>query len=95
MLLGMIASTRPAMDMQRLLKVGSGLASSPGQVIDPGSSLTSLSIPNPTEWTRLCGLISAYRLLDVIILMGRTAPRALNSVQRPLRRNEKVLPVRY
>ncbi len=92
----MTASTRPAMDMQRLLKVGPELASSPDQVIGPGSPLTSrLSTSNPKEWTRLCGLISAYRLLDVITLMDRTVPRALNSMRRPIRRNEKVLHVRY
>ena len=45
------------------------------------SSSTNLSVG---DWTRLCSLVSAYRLLDVIALLGCRVPRALYVTRRPL-----------
>ncbi len=96
-LLGTTVTTQLATDMQRLLGVGLYMRPS-SQVIGPGSQLInrlSRENPNVAEWSRLCSLISAYRLLDVIILIDGKVPRASNSVQSPRKRDEKILHVMY
>jgi hypothetical protein len=96
-LLGTTVTTRLATDMQRLLGVGPYMRPS-SQVIGPGSQLKNHLFqenPNAAEWSRLCGLISAYRLLDVIILIEGRVSRSVNSVRRPRERDEKILNVMY
>ncbi len=39
---------------------------------------------NVAEWTRLCGLVSAYRLLDVVALLEGETPRAAAVTKSPL-----------
>jgi hypothetical protein len=89
-LLGTTVTTRLATDMQRLLGVGPYMRPS-SQVIGPGSQLKNHLFQenlNAAEW-------SAYRLLDVIILIEGRVSHSVNSVRRPRKRDKKILNVMY
>ena len=87
LLLGMAGSSRLITEMQRLLGFGLDVT---GPVTSPPTHVNL----SATEWTRLCGVISAYRLLDVIFFLGDSIPRTLNTVERQLSPNGKSLHVR-
>src|SRR5258708_2465103 len=65
--------------MHRLLRLGTGHGT---ELVCLPASLTRLS---SREATKVCGLVCAYRLLDIIAMLGDFTPNALHLERRLLR----------
>ena len=78
-LFSLSACTTSIMEMQRLL--GLGIGSDEHKIIAHIPNLMALS---NSHWSRLCELVCAYRLADVIALLGGCKPNETSFPQRAM-----------
>lgn len=73
------------MDMQSVL--GLDAASNTTDIIAQPPNLKKLSA---ATWSRLCGLICAYRLVDVIAMLGGCSPNELRVPRSPSQKQKQL-----